>query len=156
MYSPFFNINVVIKEECWKMYSPFFNINVVIKEGCCRMWIELWVPYFFRSHQQSNILGNVYWVLPQTRIIFATRCRRPLIFQTMTSVWSPSLRLKYQRVSSSCCTYLGISTFEWVCGKDSLTFSFSCLDIWKNDNFCFRCILHMMWQLYISIYLSGE
>ena len=35
--------------------------------------------------------------------IFATRCRRPLIFQTMISVISNCLSLKYQRFTPSGC-----------------------------------------------------
>ena len=46
--------------------------------------------------------------------IFATQCRRPLIFQTMHSVRSNSLSLKYQGFSPSGCQYIGIRKYEFV------------------------------------------
>ena len=46
--------------------------------------------------------------------IFATQCRRPLIFQTMNSVKPKNLSLKYQRFASSDCKDIGIRQFEFV------------------------------------------
>jgi len=39
--------------------------------------------------------------------IFATRCRRPLLFQTVNSVRWTSLSLKYQRSTPSGCKGIG-------------------------------------------------
>ena len=46
--------------------------------------------------------------------IFATQCRRPLIFQTMNSVRPNNLSLKYQRFTSSDCKDIGIRQFVYI------------------------------------------
>ena len=46
--------------------------------------------------------------------IFATQCRRPQIFQTMNSVRSNSVSLKYQRPTPSGCKDIGVRKFEFV------------------------------------------
>ena len=46
--------------------------------------------------------------------IFATKCRRPQIFQTMNSVKSNSLSLKYQVFPPSGCQAIGIRKFKFV------------------------------------------
>ena len=46
--------------------------------------------------------------------IFATQCRRPLIFQTMNSVKPKNLSLKYHSFTSSDCKDIGIRQFEFV------------------------------------------
>ena len=51
----------------------------------------------------------------------ATRCCRPLIFQTINSVRSKSLSLKYQRFTPSCCKNIEMRTFEFV-AKTQITF----------------------------------
>ena len=45
---------------------------------------------------------------------FATQCRRPKIFQTMNSVRSDNLSLKYQRFILSGCQDIGVRKFEFV------------------------------------------
>ena len=55
--------------------------------------------------------------------IFATQCRRPLIFQTMNSVRPNNLSLKYQR-------------FTYIDCKDVLE------KYWKKENFLFSLQLH--------------
>ena len=54
----------------------------------------------------QTLFSNLY--------IFATQCRRPLIFQTMNSVRPNNLSLKYQRFTSSDCKDIGIKQFEFV------------------------------------------
>ena len=54
--------------------------------------------------------------------ILATRCRRPLIFQTMSSVRSKSLSLKYYRFTPSGCKDIEIKTFEFVAKTRFLLF----------------------------------
>ena len=46
--------------------------------------------------------------------IFATLCRRPQIFQTMNSVRSNNLSLKYQSFTTVGCKDIGIRKFEFV------------------------------------------
>ena len=46
--------------------------------------------------------------------IFATRCCRPLIFQTMISVRSNNLSLQYLRFTLSGCKNIGLRTFKFV------------------------------------------
>ena len=46
--------------------------------------------------------------------IFANRCRRPLIFPTLTSERSISLSLKDQRFTPSGCTSIGIRELQFV------------------------------------------
>jgi len=57
-------------------------------------------------------------VLPQNLIfqfyIFATRCHKPLIFQTMNSVKSNSLNLKYRRFAPSGCKDIEIRKLGFV------------------------------------------
>ena len=45
--------------------------------------------------------------------IFAIKCRRPLIFETVNSVKSNGLSLKYQRFASSGCKDIGFRKFEF-------------------------------------------
>ena len=53
---------------------------------------------------------------------FATQCRRPQIFQTINSVRSNNVSLKYQRPTTSGCKDIGIRKFEFVsCDKDSIS-----------------------------------
>ena len=47
-------------------------------------------------------------------IHLSNRCRRPLIFQTMNSVKSNSLSLKYRRFTPSGCKDIEIRKFEFV------------------------------------------
>ena len=51
-------------------------------------------------------LSNLY--------IFATKCRRPFIFETMNYVRPNNISLKYQRFTSSDCKDIGIRQFELV------------------------------------------
>ena len=44
--------------------------------------------------------------------VFATRCRRLLIFQTMISIRFNNLELKYKRITPACCKYLKIRKCE--------------------------------------------
>ena len=46
--------------------------------------------------------------------IFTTPCRRPYIFQTMSSVRSNNTSLKYQSFTLSDCKDIGIIKFEFV------------------------------------------
>ena len=46
--------------------------------------------------------------------IFATQCRRPQIFQTMNSVRSNNISLKYQSFTLSGCIYIGIRKVRFV------------------------------------------
>ena len=46
--------------------------------------------------------------------IFTTQCRRPYIFQTMSSVRSNNTSLKYQSFTLSDCKDIGIIKFEFV------------------------------------------
>ena len=50
----------------------------------------------------------------------ATRCRKPLIFQTMISVRSNNLILKYQRFTPSGFKYIGLRTFKFVANTQFL------------------------------------
>jgi len=45
---------------------------------------------------------------------FKTKCRRPLIFQTMSSGGSNNVSLKYERFASSGCRDLGIKKLRFV------------------------------------------
>ena len=45
--------------------------------------------------------------------ICATQCRRPLIFQTMNSVRSNSISVKYQRLKLSGCEGIDIRKFDF-------------------------------------------
>ena len=60
--------------------------------------------------------GNEF--LPQTltfpAYILTTRCRRPLIFQTMYTVRLNSISLKYHRFTPSGCKDIGLRKFEFV------------------------------------------
>ena len=54
--------------------------------------------------------------LPQTDFLtpISMQCRRPQIFQTMTSVRSKNLNLKFPRFKPSGCKDIGIRKFEFV------------------------------------------
>jgi len=62
------------------------------------------------------VKGNEF--LPQTLTfspyILGTRCRRSLIFQTMNSVRSNILSLKYHRFTPFSCKDIGIRKFEFM------------------------------------------
>ena len=66
--------------------------------------------------QRNFLFLNLY--------ICATRCCKPLIFQTMNSIGSNSFSLKHQRFTSTICEDIGIRKFKFVVR----TLSFS----WKN------------------------
>ena len=75
--------------------------------------------YFnFDLYKTLNIIDKVNRFLPQTLIfypyIFATRSRKPLLFQTMNSVRSKSQRLKYQRFTPHGFKDKEIRKFEFV------------------------------------------
>ena len=46
--------------------------------------------------------------------IFAIKCRRPFIFQTVISVRSYNISLKFQRFTQFCCRDVGIRKLEFV------------------------------------------
>ena len=70
-------------------YLPSSSSLLFFSANCAsRTWIKE-----LESLQQT--LCNLF--------IFATRCRRPLIFQIINSVRSKSLSLKYQRFATSSC-----------------------------------------------------
>ena len=73
------------------MYGEFWNVRRVVKELSFRHKLKFLNPY-----------------------IFATRCSRPLIFQTMNYVRSNSLKLKYYRFKPSGCKDIGIRKCEFV------------------------------------------
>ena len=56
-------------------------------------------------------ITNIDVLIP---IIFATQCRRPKIFQTMSSVRSNNVSLKYQRPTPPGWTDIGIRKSEFV------------------------------------------
>ena len=72
----------------------------------------LWLVYQFKllckelSSCNKLLFLNLYICTP--------RCCRPLIFQTVNSVESNSLSLKYQRLSSSSCEDKGIRKFKFL------------------------------------------
>ena len=68
--------------------------------------------------------------------ILATRCRRPLMFQTMNSVRSNSLSLKYHRCTTSGCKNIGIRKFEFVAKTQFLLVS-KALNMVSNLGFVF-------------------
>ena len=58
--------------------------------------------------KELSFCHNLYF---SNLYIFATQCRRPLIFQTMNSVRPNNLSLKQQRFTSSDCEDIGIRHF---------------------------------------------
>ena len=72
------------------------------------------------------------------RNIFAAQCRRPLIFQTINSVRSNNLGLKYQRFTRSGCKDAGIKKSEFVAKTQFLTGSWGLLYIYVT--ICFTSL----------------
>ena len=68
--------------------------------------------------------------------IFATQCLRPWIFQTLNSVRSNSLSLKYQRFPPLDCQNIGIGKFEFVAKTQFLYYEVSIND--KEHNSCLK------------------
>ena len=62
----------------------------------------------------QNLIYNPY--------IFATKCRRPWIFQTMNSVRANNLSLKFQTFTPLVCENIGIRQFEFVTKTQVLSY----------------------------------
>ena len=78
--------------------------------------------------------GNEFWAKTLNFFpnIFATRCRRPLIFQTMNYVTSRCQSLKYGRFTISGCKDVVIRKFEFVV-KTQFFCDFSNYTVFTND-----------------------
>ena len=76
----------------------FFQGSTIFLEVLQKNWVFDTSSDFFNSY------------------IFATQCRRPLIYQTMNNFRSIRLSLKYQRFTPSGCKDIGIR----VCDKNSV------------------------------------
>ena len=59
-------------------------------------------------------LSLCHKLLFSNHYIFGTKCRRPYIFQTMNSVKSNNLSLKYQMFTTSGSKDIGVYIFEFV------------------------------------------
>ena len=92
-----------------KMLSfPFFKLNL------CHCLI--YVCNFSSDIIQRN------WVFTTNWDVLATHCRWPLIFQTIISVRSNILNLKYQRITPLGCKDIKIRKFEFVAKTQFLFF----------------------------------
>ena len=77
---------------------------------------------YITRHLSKKELSSCKKLLFLNFYICATRCCRPLIIQTMNSVESNSLSLKYQRSTSSSCKDIGIRKVKFVKFIKSLAF----------------------------------
>ena len=106
----FFFVNTYDSIKCTQSSPPPLAYIIIIysKHLLSLPWVH-----------HIQIFNNKKWVLATnsnfliSTYIFATLCFRPLIFQTMNSVRSRSLGLKYQRFTTSGCKYIGIRKFEF-------------------------------------------
>jgi len=110
---------------CLKQNNIFFQeffFSKICERSIFRnwSWYEDLNPVVASSFSIGNLQRN--WVLPQTLNFYSLHpCRRPWFFQTMNSVRSNSLSLKYQRFTSSGCKDKGIRKFEFV-AENSIPF----------------------------------
>ena len=72
------------------------------------------IKYFKDKKRQKN---KVVATNSSNPYIFATQCCITLIFQTMSSVRSNNLSLKYQRLTLSGCSDIRIRKFDIVGGR---------------------------------------
>jgi len=111
-------------ENClWYVENYLWYVETYLwyVENCLWYWI-LFVIYW--------ILFVIYWtkfsfchkLWCSNPYNFANHCRRPYIFQTINSVGSIILSLKYQRLTPSGCKDTGIRNFEF----GAKTHSFIC------------------------------
>ena len=115
------------------LYIPIFNQSICscsnyLFEWQCDWWVTTLCVHLYSFimkicvhslHSLPAYLGlkklsfcHKLWF--SNPVIFATRCCRFLIFQTMNCDRSSSLSLKYQRNTPSGCKYIGIRKFECV------------------------------------------
>ena len=87
--------------------------------------------------------------------IFATQCRRPLIFQTINSATAYNLSLKYLRFTPSGSIDIGIGKFEFVaktqflcCGHPCV--AWGCHNYFKNLKIIFSHKQRRAFQLVIN------
>ena len=66
------------------------------------------------KHSKVKELSRCHKLGFSNHYIFGTKYCRPWIFQTMNSVKSNNLSLKYQRFTTSGSKDIGVSTFEFV------------------------------------------
>ena len=83
-----------------------------------RFWSWTWVRFrlrnWYKVSQTNELIFFYHKLCLANPYIFATRFCRPLVLQTMISVRSHNLSLKYQRFTFSCCKDIGLRTFEFV------------------------------------------
>ena len=103
-------------------------------------WFQFEVWHDQINNSQQYPLGIE--PLPRTVIfnpcIFATQFRK--IFQTINSVWSNNLSLKYQRLPPSDYTDLEITTFD----KDSVPFS---IEFHNGEKDKLKYFFNVVWYL---------
>ena len=96
----------ILHSSIW-MFSTFKEIAQLLKsqEVACS-----WDIYSLAAKELS--LCHKFWY--SSPYIFATKCSRPVIFQTINSVRSNSLGLKYKSFTPSGCKDKGIINIEFV------------------------------------------
>ena len=117
----------------WKSSVLTACIQIVLRQYDTRHFLEekqQFHRWFLSSYK--TVARRSFWILQckylfkTNRVfskcsdlsIFATQCSKPLIFQTMNSVRSNNLSLKYSKCKPSGCKDIRIRKFEF-CGKDT-------------------------------------
>ena len=93
------------------LYPP--NVKASKRSGpkCLIIWPQ---RRFMNAQNYTKEMSSCHKLYFFNLCIYATRSRRHLLFQTINSVWSNNISLKYYRFTSSGCKNIGIRKFEFV------------------------------------------
>ena len=89
----------------WR-FAPIFYFKI--------KWCSIYQHFLFDKTTKTKELSLYHKLRFSSPLIFSTLYRRPYIFQTINSVRSNYLSLKYQRYTPSVCKEVGIRKFEFV------------------------------------------